>query len=325
MNRRKVIALVGGAAAWPLAARAQQPVPVIGFVNPTSADGYPHVIRAFHHGLGETGYVEGRNLTVEYRWAEGQHNRLPALIEDLLRRNVAVIAATGGDAAARAAKAATATVPIVFNSASDPVKTGLVASLNRPGRNLTGIVRMTTELLPKRLELLTQVVPGAASFAFLMNPENLSHQARVKEVESAGRALGGRIHLFRAGTDAELDQAFADMARARVDGVLIGNDTWFNTRSRQLGALALRHRLPAVYQNREFAAAGGLLSYGPGLADAYRVVGSYVGRILKGEKPADLPVQQQTKIDFFVNMATARALGLSVPPQVSALADEVIE
>jgi putative tryptophan/tyrosine transport system substrate-binding protein len=327
MRRREFITLLGGAAtAWPLAARAQQPtMPVIGFVNPTSPEGYPQVIDEFRRGLAETGYVEGRNVIIEYRWAHGQYARLPALIDDLVRRKVAVIAATGGGAAAVAARAATTTIPIVFNSAGDPVKSGLVASLSRPGGNLTGVSRINTELLPKRLEFLAAVLPRATLFAFLINPHNPDHESRAREVESAGRALGRQIELFRSGDDEEIEAAFTAMYHKRIEGLLIANDGYFNARSALLGSLALRHGVPAIYQTREFAAAGGLMSYGPNLSDAYRIVGTYVGRILKGEKPADLPVQQQTKIDFFVNLKAARTLGLIVPLDVAALADEVIE
>jgi putative tryptophan/tyrosine transport system substrate-binding protein len=325
MRRREFITVLGSAAAWPLPARAQQAMPVIGFVNPTSPDGYPEVIAEFRRGLGETGYVEGRNVTIEYRWAHGDYARLPALVDDLVHRKVAVIAATGGGAAAMAARTATATIPIVFNSAGDPVKSGLVASLRRPGGNLTGVSRINTELLPKRLELLAAVLSRAGVFAFLINPHNPDHESRAREVEAAGRALGRQIQLFQSGHDDEIKVAFTAMSEKRVAGLLIANDGYFNARSTHLGLLALRHGIPAIYQTREFVAAGGLMGYGPSLSDAYRIVGNYVGRILKGEKPADLPVQQQTKIDFFVNLSTARILGLTVPVDVAALADEVIE
>jgi putative ABC transport system substrate-binding protein len=326
VKRRDFIALIGGAAtAWPLAARGQQPMPVIGFVNPTSPEGYPEVIDEFRRGLGETGYVEGRNVIIEYRWARGEYARLPALVDDLVRRKVAVIAATGGGAAAVAARAATTTIPIVFNSGGDPVKSGLVASLSRPGGNLTGVSRINTELLPKRLEFLAAVLPRAGSFAFLINPLNPDHVSRAREVENAGRALGRQIQLFRSGNDEEIETAFTAMSQRRIEGLLIANDGYFNARSAHLGALALRHAIPAIYQTREFAAAGGLMSYGPSLSDAYRIVGNYVGRILKGERAADLPVQQQTKIDFFVNLGSARTLGLIVPLDLAALADELIE
>jgi putative ABC transport system substrate-binding protein len=326
MQRRQFITVLAGAAAWPLAARAQQPaMPVIGFVNPTSPDGYPKVINEFRRGLGETGYVEGRNLIIEYRWAHGHYARLPALVDDLVRRKVAVIAATGGGTSAAAARAATTTIPVVFNTAGDPVKSGLVASLNRPGGNLTGVSRITTELLPKRVELLARVLPRASLFAFLINSHNPDHESRAREVERAGRALGRQIETFRSGHDAEIEAAFTTMSQKRIAGLIVANDGYFNARSALLGSLALRHGIPAIYQTREFAAAGGLMSYGPDLSGAYYVVGTYVGRILKGERPADLPVQQQTKIDFFVNLRTARTLDLTVPIDVAALADEVIE
>jgi putative ABC transport system substrate-binding protein len=327
MRRREFLGVLsGGAVALPFAARAQHPaMPVIGFVNPTSPDGYPEAVDKFRRGLGEAGYVEGRNVTIEYRWAHGYYARLRALVDDLVRRKVAVIAATGGGTSAVAAQAATTTIPIVFNTAGDPVKSGLVASLNRPGGNLTGVSRITTELLPKRLELLARMLPPAAAFAFLINPHNPDHESRASEVEHAGRALGRQIALFRSGQDAEIEAAFTMMSQNRIAGLLVANDGYFNARSALLGSLALRHRIPAIYQTREFAAAGGLMSYGPDLSGAYHIVGIYVGRILKGEKPADLPVQQQTKIDFFVNLRTARALGMTVPVDVAALADEVIE
>ena len=327
MKRREFITLLGGAAAaWPLGTNAQQPaMPVIGFVNPTAPEGYPKVIDEFRRGLAETGYVEGRNIIIEYRWAHGEYARLPGLVDELVKLNVAVIAATGGGTAAAAARTATAIIPIVFNTAGDPVKSGLVASLRRPGGNLTGVSRINTELLPKRLEFLATVLPDAPSFAFLINPYNPDHESRAKEVESAGRILGRHIRLFRSGQDHEIEEAFAAMSQQRMEGLLVANDGYFNARSELLGSLALRHRIPAIYQTREFAAAGGLMSYGPSLSDAYHIVGTYVGRILKGEKPADLPVQQQTKIDFYVNLSTARTLGLTVPLDVAALADEVIE
>jgi putative ABC transport system substrate-binding protein len=326
MRRRAFLGLIGGAAAWPLAARAQmQAMPVIGFVNPTSPEGYPEVIAEFRRGLSEMGYAEGRNVAIEYRWAHGEYARLPALVDDLVRLKVAVIAATGGGAAAVAAQRATTSIPIVFNSGGDPVKTGLVASLSRPGGNLTGVSRINTELLPKRLELLAAVLPGATSFGLLLNPLNPDHERRATEVESAGRALGRHIQLFRSGNDDEIVAAFTAMAQQRIAGLLIANDGYFNARSTLFGSLARQHGVPAIYQTREFAAAGGLMSYGPSLSDAYRIVGAYVGRILKGEKPADLPVQQQSKIDFFVNIGAARALALTVPVHLTALADEVIE
>jgi putative ABC transport system substrate-binding protein len=325
MKRRDFIMLLGGATLMPLPVRAQQAPPTVGFLNTTSPAGYPHVIAAFHRGLGEAGYVEGHNVKFEYRWAEGQHKRLPALAADLVQRRVAVIAATGGDSSAFAAKNATTAIPIVFNSGGDPVKSGLVASLRRPGGNMTGVSRMGSDILPKRLELLAEVVPKAAVIAFLVNPTMATLEPRIKDIQAAGRALGRQIEIVRAATDLELDAVFAALPQSKAGAVLVINDSFFNSRSAKIGALSLRHAMPTIFQNREFAATGGLMSYGASLADAYRLVGSYVGRVLKGEKPADLPVQQQTKVDFFINLKTARSLGLTVPLPVVALADEVIE
>jgi putative ABC transport system substrate-binding protein len=327
MIRREFIrVLTGSIAAWPLAAQAQQPaVPVIGFINPTSPSGYPHVIAAFHRGLGEMGFVEGRNVRIEYRWGEGQHARLPALAAELVQRQVTVIAATGGDSAALAAKAATKTIPIVFNSGGDPVKSGLVPSLHRPGGNMTGVSRIGSDILLKRLELLAEVVPTASAIAFLVNPTMQTLEPRIKEVRAAIQRLGRQIELLRASNDRELEAVFADVPRSKAGAMLIVNESFFNTRSAKMGALSLQYRVPSIFQNREFAAAGGLMSYGASLADAYRLVGNYVGRVLKGEKPADLPVQQQSKIDFYLNLRTARAFGLPVPLPVTALADEIFE
>jgi putative tryptophan/tyrosine transport system substrate-binding protein len=271
MKRRDFVTLLGGAALTPFAARAQQAMPVIGFVNPTSPTGYPPAIAAFHRGLGESGYVEGRNVAIEYRWAEGRYDRLPELVADLVRRQVAVIAATGGDTPPLAAKAATSTIPIVFNSGGDPVKVGLVASLSRPGGNLTGVSRMNTELLPKRLELLMAVVPNATVVAFLVNPNAVGGEVRMKEPEAEVRKLGRQVQVLRASNEGEIEAAFKIMTQLGVRGLLIANDTFFNTRSAQLGALSLRHAIPTIYQNREFAEAGGLLSYGASLADAFRI------------------------------------------------------
>jgi putative ABC transport system substrate-binding protein len=331
MKRREFVASLGAAAiapavGWPPAAHAQQSaLPVIGFLNPTSPAGYPHVIASFHRGLRETGYVEGQNVVIEYRWGEGDHRRMPALAAELVRLGVTVIASTGGDSGALAAKAATQTIPIVFNSAGDPVKTGLVKSLNRPGGNMTGVSRVGSDILPKRLEMIAEAVPKADTIAFLVNPRMATADARIRDVQTAAQRLGRRIEIVRASTDAELESAFAGMAQAGVRALLVINETFFNTRSAKIGALSLRHAIPAIYQNREFAAGGGLMSYGASLAEAYRLVGVYTGRILKGEKPADLPVQQQSKIEFIVNLKTARALGVTVPLPLLALADEVIE
>jgi putative tryptophan/tyrosine transport system substrate-binding protein len=264
-------------------------------------------------------------VRVEYRWGEGRSDNVAALAADLVRRRVAVIAATGGGVAAHEAKRATSTIPIVFNSADDPVRSGLVDSLSRPAGNLTGVSRITSELTAKRVELLAEVAPNAHMIGFLTKPDNRSVELRTKDAQEAAQSLRRKIHVLKASTQTEIDAAFEGLGQAGVEAMLILNDPFFNTRSEQLGNLSARHRIPAIYQNREFAAAGGLMSYGPSLTEAYRVVGQYVGRILKGEKPADLPVQQQSKVDFFVNLRTARALGLTVPLPVAALADEVIE
>jgi putative tryptophan/tyrosine transport system substrate-binding protein len=326
MRRREFIGILGGVAACPFAARAQQAaMPVIGFLNPTSPSGYPHVIAAFHQGLAEAGYVEGRNVRIEYRWAQNESRRVPELAAELVRLKVNVIAATGGDVGALAAKAATQDIPIVFNSSGDPVRTGLVQSLNRPGGNLTGVSRIGSDILPKRLELLAEVVPNADIIAFLINPTARTLEARIADVEAAAHKLGRQIVVLRASTDAELETLFASAGRSRARALLAINDGFFNTRSAKMGVLSLRNSIPSIYQNREFAEAGGLMSYGASLADAYRLVGNYTGRILKGEKPADLPVQQQTKVDLCINLKTAKALGLTIPLPLLGRADEVIE
>ena len=327
MKRREFITLLGGAAGtWPLAAHAQQTaIPVIGFLNPTSPEGYPQVIAAFRQGLKEAGYVEGQNVTIEYRWAEGRIDRLPALAAELARHQVNVIVATGGDSSALAAKAATGTIRIVFNSASDPVRIGLVDSLSRPGGNMTGVSRISTELLPKRLELLAEAVPKVEVIAFLVNPNNRTVEPRIRDVEVAAQSLGRKIHLLKAGTEREIDATFAGLAYTKAGALLILNDSFFNARSTQLGALSARHGVPAIYQNREFVAAGGLMSYGASLAAAYHMMGIYAGRVLKGEQPANLPVQQQAKVELIVNLKAAKALGLTVPLPLLGRADEVIE
>ena len=326
IGRRELIAALGGAAvAWPLAARAQQPaMPVIGFLNGASSWEYAHYVAAFRLGLGETGYVEGRNVFVEYRWAEGHYDRLSTLAADLVRRQVRAIAAAGGTQSAVVAKAATTTIPIVFAIGADPVETGLVASLSRPGGNLTGVVTLSVELVPKRLQLAHELVPAATRVALLVNPSDAA-QADAKKVQEAARALGLQLDILNASSEPELDVAFATALQLRAGVVVINADAFFNSRSKRLAELALRHAMPAVYQYREFAAAGGLASYGSRLADAYRQVGIYIGRILNGDKPVDLPVQQSTTAELIINLKTAKALGLTLPLPLLGRADEVIE
>jgi ABC-type uncharacterized transport system substrate-binding protein len=327
LKRRDFIRLVGGTAfGWPLAAHAQQPaMPVIGFLNSSSPSGYAPMVAAFRQGVNEAGYIEGRNVTIEYRWAEGHHDRLPALAADLVHRKVTVIAATT-TTAALAAKAATATIPIVFEMAGDPVKLGLVASLNRPGGNLTGVTQLNVEVTPKRLELLYEVVPRANSFALLINPSNATlAEPTVRDIRASARTLGVQLHVVNATTDRDIDDAFASLANLRAGGLVIGTDPFFSTRSERLASLAARYAVPAIYSWREFTAAGGLMSYGANVADVYRLAGVYTGRILKGEKPADLPVEQATKVQLFINLKTAKTLGLTLPISLLGRADEVIE
>ena len=324
MKRREFITLAGGVVAWPLAARAQQPaVPVIGFLNTRARGEDPHLLAAFHQGLKESGYVEGQNAMIEYRFAEGRNDRLPSLAADLVHQPVAVIAANGP--AVVAAKAATTTIPIVFSVGLDPVALGLVASLNRPGGNLTGVTVLFDEVGPKRLELLHEFVPTATIIALLLNPSYPSAENQSRDLQAAARILGLQLHVLHASTERDFDIAFAAFVELRVRGLVIGNDPFFNSRSGQLAALTVRHAIPTIFQNREFAAAGGLISYGGSIADTYRVVGVYVGRILTGEKPANLPVQQVTKVELIINITTAKVLGLNVPRTLLARADEVIE
>jgi putative ABC transport system substrate-binding protein len=327
MKRREFITVLGGAAAWPLAARAQQPaMPVIGFLSPTSPEGWAQRLRGFRQGLKDTGHVEGENVAIEYRWAEGQIDRLPVLAADLVRRRIAVIAAPGGNAPAFAARAATTTIPIVFIVGEDPVRLGLVASLARPGGNLTGSNFFTTELGAKRLELLRQLVPAAARVAVLVNPANPNvAESIASDVEAAARPLGLQIQVINASTIHEIDTAFASMVRERFDAVFVGSDAYLNSRRVQLTHLASRHAIPATYGVRDYVEAGGLMSYGANIVDAFREIGAYAGRILKGAKPADLPVVQASKFELVINAGTARMLGLTVPPQLLATADQVIE
>jgi ABC-type uncharacterized transport system substrate-binding protein len=326
MKRREFITLLGGAAvSWPLAARAQQATPVVGFLGSASPEAYARRLRAFHQALKETGYVEGQNVEVEYRWAGGQYDRLPALAADLVRRQVAVIIAAGAQATL-AVKAATTTIPIVFSIATDPVAEGLVASLNRPGGNLTGITSLNVEVGPKRLELLHQVVPSATSMALLVNPTNPSiAEPFSRALQAAARVLGLQLHVLHASSEREIEAAFATLVKLRAGGLVIMPDQLFIARSEQLAALTVRHAVPSVHLFREFAAAGGLISYGSDEGEYYRQVGIYIGRILKGEKPSDLPVQQVTKVELIINLKTARALGLTIPLPLLARADEVVE
>jgi putative ABC transport system substrate-binding protein len=325
MRRREFIAGLGGAAiSWPMSARAQQPtMPVIGFLSSASSESYAHLVRAFRQGLSEIGFVEGRNVTIEYRWAEDHYDRLPAMAADLVQRGVNVITANGP--AARPAKAATATIPVTFFVGFDPVGGGLVASMNRPGGNVTGVSALTVELVPKRLELLHELLPTAKTLAVLINPTNPNAATQSAELESAAHALGLQLHVLNASSASDIDAAFARVTDKRLGGVIVGADASFNNRSEQIAALCVRHAVPTIFQFREFAVAGGLMSYGGSITDAYRQVGVYTGRILKGEKPADLPVQQAAKVELFVNLKTAKALRLTVPQTLLARADEVIE
>jgi putative tryptophan/tyrosine transport system substrate-binding protein len=327
MRRREFISLVGGAAAWPLAARAQQTaLPVIGFLNSASPESYAPQLAGFRQGLNEVGYIEGQNVTIEFRWAKAQYNRLPELAADLVSRQVAVIAATGGSVSATAAKSATATIPIVFTSGGDPVRTGLVTSLSRPGGNVTGVSLFTSTLAAKRLELLHELVPAAKVIAMLVNPTNPNSEADTKAVEAAAPALGVQIVVLKASNGAEIGKAFDALRQYKIDAILVGADPLFDNSGRdQLIVLAARNGVPAIYDWRDVALAGGLVSYGSNLAEAYRLAGVYVGRILKGEKPADLPVLQPTKFEFIINLKTANALGLTISNQMQLLADEVIE
>jgi ABC-type uncharacterized transport system substrate-binding protein len=323
MRRRQFIMLIGGAAAWPFVARAQ--LPVIGFLNGQSPTSYASYVDAFRQALDAAGFVEGRNVTIEYRWAEGQYDRLPALATDLVRRSVAVLLATGTTRAVLAAKSATATIPIVFTTAGDPVREGLVETLNRPGGNITGVSFQNTETGSKRLELLREIVPSATLVGYLINPANPNTDAEIADVLKAAPVLGRQVQAVNASSEREIDKAFATFVQQKVGAVIVGSDALFVAHRKQLAELAARYALPAIYVLPEEAAAGGLISYGASQTDAYRQAGVYTGRILKGEKPADLPVMLPTKFELVINLKTAKALGLTIPPSLLARADEVIE
>jgi putative tryptophan/tyrosine transport system substrate-binding protein len=323
MNRREAITLIGSAAAWPLAARAQQAMPVIGFLDGQSFD--LHLMTAFRQALKDAGYIEGRNVTIYFRSADGQTDRLVTLAGDIIGRRVAVIVTTGGGAAALAAYAATTTIPIVFVNGVDPVSSGLVMSLNRPGGNATGVYIFQQVLEGKRLGLLRELVPSAASIAVLLNPTNANFQTQLRGVQDAARDLGQQVSILSANTEREIDVAFATVAQSGARALLVGSDPFFSSERDQVIALAARHAIPAIYEGREFATAGGLASYGTSLADAYRQAALYAGRILKGEKPADLPIVQPTKFEFVINLKTAKTLGLDVSPGLAASADEIVE
>jgi putative ABC transport system substrate-binding protein len=326
MRRREFIAGLGSATAWPAVARAQQPpMPVIGFLSSVGPADAPTLLAAFHKGLGEAGYFENKNVAIEYRWAENKNDRLPALARDLVEHHVAAIAAFGGPAPSLAAKAVTSAIPIVFRFGEDPVLLGLVASLNKPGGNITGVASLSVETGSKRLELIHQMVPGANSFAALVNPASPEQEAHAREWEKAAGALGIRLLVLNASSAREIEEAFAIMAQQKIEALVAAPDAFYFAQRHQLVALAARYRIPAIYHVRETVEAGGLMSYGPNIADGYRLAGVYLGRILKGEKPTDLPVQQSTRFEMVVNRKAAKALGLDVPTTLLVAADEVIE
>jgi putative ABC transport system substrate-binding protein len=325
LRRRRFITLVAGAAAWPLAGRAQQAtMPVIGLLGSATAREWAQSVAAFHRGLSETGFAEGRDVSIEYRWAENQYDRLPSLAAELSYRQVSVIAAFTTPSAI-AAKAATAIIPIVFTTIADPVQMGLVASLNRPGGNLTGVTFLNVEIVPKMLELLHEVVPRATTIAALVNPTNPNADTWSASLQAAARTLGLDLHVLKVSTDGDIDRAFSSLIPLRIGGLVIVNDVFIITREERLAVLALRHKVPTIFQTRASVLAGGLMSYAGSASEAYRQAGVYTGRVLKGEKPADLPVQQATKVEFFINLKTAKALGISVPLPLSGRADEIIE
>jgi putative ABC transport system substrate-binding protein len=325
LRRRDLIVLLGGATvAWPAVARAQQPMPVIGYLSVGSQEADGFRLSAFRHGLGETGFVEGQNVVIEYRWAEGEYDRLPALAADLARRQVMVIV-SGGAPPAFAAKAATATIPIVFNQGVDPIQSGLVASLNRPGGNVTGVLNLSVELMAKRLDLLRQLLPTTDLVALLVNPTNPAAERAMAEAQQGARALGLQLRVLKASTITEIDAAFDSQTALRAGALLVYGDPFFTNRKDQIIALAARHAIPAVYEWREFVVAGGLMSYGTNFSDSWRQTGVLTGKILSGAKPAELPVQQAVEIELVINLQTARSLGLTIPPILLARADEVIE
>jgi putative tryptophan/tyrosine transport system substrate-binding protein len=326
VKRREFITLIGGAAAaWPLAPRAQQAMPVIGFLNSTTPDLYAPFVQAFRQGLAEIGYVEGQNVAIEFRWAEGRLDELPALLSDLIRRQVTVIAATSTPGAL-AARAANTAIPVVFTTANDPVRLGLVESLSRPGGNMTGATQLNMEVAPKRLEIFHELIPAASDFAHLVNPADpVVAEIGIRDAEAAARALGLKLQVLNAASEADFETVFSTVAQRRLGGLVVGVDILFTGWSRQLGALAARYGVPAIYQGREFAAAGGLMSYGGSTADSYRLAGVYAGRILKGDKPRDLPIQQSSKVEMIINLKAAKALGLTFPITLLGRADEVIE
>jgi putative ABC transport system substrate-binding protein len=324
MQRREFITLLGGAATWPLAARAQQPaMPVIGFLNSASPGPYPP-LSAFLKGLNDRGFVEGRNVAIEYRWAEGHYERLPALIADLVQRNVSVIAATSTPAAV-AAKAANTTIPIVFTTSGDPVQLGFVSSLSQPGGNLTGATQLNVEVSAKRLELMHEALPIATNFALLVNPPGPNTKAELGDYNAAATALGLTLHVLRASSEQDLGSVFESLSQLKSEALVIGSDPFFSRYIEKIAELALRYRMPAIYQYAEFTTAGGLMSYGGNVGESYHIAGVYVGRILNGEKPANLPVQQVIKVELIVNLKTAKALGITVPSQIVARADEIID
>jgi putative tryptophan/tyrosine transport system substrate-binding protein len=329
LRRREFIALAGAAAAanfWPLGARAQQPaMPVIGYLGAQSPAAFASRVAAFRQGLGEAGYAEGRNVAIEFRWAEGRHDRLPDLAADLVARQVTVIVAPGGAPAALAAKSATTSIPIVFEMGADPIAIGLVASLARPGGNLTGVSSLNVEVTPKRLEILHEAIPTGTLVAVLLNPTSPTADSQLKQLQQAARTLALQLHVLHASTESEFEKVFATLLQLRPKGLVVASDTFFATHSEQLAALTARHAMPAIHQSRDFALAGGLMSYGGSFAESHRQAGVYTGRILKGDKPADLPVQQVTKVELLINLKTAKTLGVTFPLALSGRADQVIE